>query len=173
MAVKLPPEVSTLIDFVTNDDIESVKSGSKLKLGNLYLWVYQAKYANELEYWDQLPLVVLLDIPGGKYILGINTHYIPYTYRLQFMKGIQSKGTKIRYADIIKAWKAAKIPTGYAALAIRKYLISHIKSNIRVFESKEDQYEIIKNVLPHFKKKQMSAVYKEINKKLAAQRKKK
>jgi len=173
MAVKLPKEVTTLIDAVTNDDYESVKSGSKLRLGNLYLYWYDAKYADKLEVWDQLPLVVLLDIPDGKYVLGINLHYIPYTYRLQFMKSIQAKGTKIKYADIVKAWKNAKIPGAYASLAIRKYLISHIKSNVKVFESPEDQYEIVKNVLPYFQKKAMSAVYKEINQKLAKQRKKK
>ena len=171
MATKLPKEVNALIDAVTSEDFESVKSSRQLELGKLYLWYYpNPKYANVLDVYDQLPLVILLDIPSAKHILGINIHYLPYTYRLQFMKHLIQKGTKIKYSDIQKAWKAAKIPTGFANLAIRKYLINRIASNIKIFENDEDKYNIVKNILPHFKKKTMEQVYKDINKKMKRQR---
>lgn len=169
---KLPKEVTMLIDEVTNEDHESVKAGSQLKLGRLYLYAYDAKHKSKLEVWDKLPLVVLLGVPHGKYIVGINLHYIPYIKRVQFMKAIQAKGTKVKYDDIYKAWKEAKIPAAYAGLAIRKYLVNHIKSNIKVFEDPEDQMRITKNVLPMFEKQSMATVYRNIEKALAKQRKK-
>jgi hypothetical protein len=172
MAQKLPKEVLNLIDAVTTDDYESVKSGTQLKLGRLYLWVYDAKHKSKLEVWDQLPLVILLGIPKGKYILGVNLHYIPYLNRIQFMKQLQARGTRLKYSDIKKAWKAAKIPGAYAALSIRKYLVSHIKSNIKIFDDEKDQMEIVKNVLPMFEKQSMSTVYRNINKQVVKQRKK-
>jgi hypothetical protein len=172
MSAKLPSEVNALIDMITNDDIESVKSSSKLSLGNLYLWAYDPKHKATLEMYDTLPLVILLGVPKGQYILGINLHYIPWTYRINFLTSIQAKGTKVKYKDIIKAWKTAKIPGSYAVLAIRKYLVSHIKSNIRIFDNLEDQLEVTRNVLPHFEKKSMSAVYKIINNKLKSHRQK-
>lgn len=169
---KLPKEVTALIDVVTDEDHESVKSGSQLKLGMLYLYVYDAKHKSTLPVWDKLPLVVLLGVPHGKYLTGINLHYIPYIKRIQFMKAIQKKGGKVKYDDIAKAWKEAKIPAAYAALAIRKYLVNHIKSNIKIFEDADDQMKIVKNVLPMFEKQSMNTVYKNIEKELAKQRKK-
>lgn len=169
---KLPKEVLTLIDAVTSDDYESLKPGSKLSLGGLLLYVYDAKTKAKLEVWDALPLVVLLGVPHGKYMLGINLHYIPYLKRIQFMKNIQAKGTKIRYTDIGKAWKKAGLPLSYAHLAIRKYLVGHIRSNIKVFEDPDDQMKIVKNVLPMFEKQNMSTVYKNIEKALSKHRKK-
>ena len=168
---KLPKEVTRLIDDITNEDHESVKSGSQLKLGNLYLYAYDAKTKAKLEVWDSLPLVVLLGVPHGRYMLGINLHYIPYLKRIQFMKNIQAKGTKIRYNDIGKAWKDAKLPLSYAHLAIRKYLVSHIKSNIKIFDDHDDQMKIVKNVLPMFEKQNMSTVYRNIEKALSKHRK--
>ena len=172
MAKKLPKEINTLIDAVTSEDHESVKSGTKLKLGNLFLFAYDAKHKATLEVWDKLPLIVLLDIPGGKYILGINTHFIPYTFRIKFIKNLQNKNMKIKYKDVLKAWKGANIPGAYLKYAIRKYLVSHIQSNIKIFDDAEDQLEIIRNVLPIFAKKSASQTYKDIDKNIKIQRQK-
>lgn len=168
---KLPKEIDFLISEITREDAESVNSSSKLRLGRLYLWYYpDPKYKDKLEVYDQIPLVMLLDVPDGKYILGLNLHYIPWTYRINFLKLIQAKGMKIKYADVAKAWKQASIPYGFLSLAIRKYLINRIRSNIRIFSDPEDQLNVARNVLPLFKKQNMNSVYKDINKKLAAQR---
>lgn len=170
---KIPSEITVLIDAVTKEDHESVKSVSNLKLGKLYLFYYpDPKTKDKLEVYDQLPLVILLDVPDSKYLLGINLHYIPYLNRLNFIKNLQSKGLKIKYNDIVKAWKAAKIPGAYANLAIRKYLINRIASNVKIFDDPKDQYEIVRNILPIFKKKQMDQVYKDIQKAVVKQRRK-
>ena len=169
---KLPKQISTLIDAITNNKIQSVKPGAKLQLGNLLCWVYNAKTKATLPVWDKLPLVILLDIPKRKYILGINVHFIPWTYRINFVKSLQANGTKVKYKDIKRAWQEAKIPGAYASLAIRKYLLNRIQSNIKIFRDPKDQMEIVKNVLPDFQKMPMAATYKAIDKRIKAQRQK-
>ena len=97
-------------------------------------------------------------------------HYIPYSFRLQFLKNLQNKGLKIKYRDIKKAWKDTKIPIVYANLAIRKYLISHIRSKVKIFDDPEEQYQIVKQVLPQFHKQKMAKVYQDINARIRKQR---
>ena len=173
MAKKLPKEVINLVNEITNDDHESVKPGTKLSLGNLFLFYYpNPKYASKLDVFDQIPLIILLDIPSSKHILGINLHYFSWSQRLAFLKYLQSKRMRIKYSDIVKALKSAKVPVALANYAIRKYLINRIASNVKIFENPEDQYEIVKNILPIFKKKTMSQVYKDIDKKFKAHKKK-
>lgn len=171
---KLPKEVQTIIDAIVKQEPLDVSPSTKIKFGNLLAYVYDPKYKSVLPVWDQLPLVILLNLPDGKYILGINLHYIPWTYRLQLMKSLQqvgeARGVRIRYRDVVKAWRDAKVPMGYAKLAIRKYLISHIRSKVKIFRNAEDQYEIVKNILPIFHKKKAAQVYRDINMKLKQQR---
>jgi hypothetical protein len=168
---KLPKEINTLIDTITSDDFESVKPGTKLKLGNIFLYVYDAKHKATLEVWDKLPLVVLLNIPKGKYILGINIHFIPWSYRIKFIKNLQTKNMKIKYKDVLKAWQKAQIPGVYLKYALRKYLVNRIQSNIKIFENPEDQLEIVKNVLPEFVKKSASQTYNDIDKRIRLMKK--
>ena len=170
MAKKLPKEINILIDELTDNDHESVKSSSKLQFGKLFLWAYSAKYASRLDVWDKLPLVIFLGF-DGKLIHGINLHYIPFLKRIQFMKMLQGQGNKIKYKDIKKAWQSAKLPVAYARLAYRCYLPSHIQSNIKIFEDHEDQMRIVKNVLPIFEKKSRTQVARDIEKALSKQRK--
>ena len=173
MAGKLPKEVSRMIDEITKEDAEVVKPGKKLSLSNLYLFYYpDPKTKAKLDVYDTLPLIVLLDIPDSKYILGINLHYMNWSQRLQFTKYLQTRKFKIKYSDIIKAFNSAKVPQALAKYCIRKYLINRIGSNIRIFDNPEDQYNIIKEVLPDFKKKSMSQVYKDIRKEYKRQSKK-
>ncbi len=169
---KLPKEINTLIDVITSEDHESVKPGTKLKLGNLFLYAYDPKHKAILEVYDKLPLIVLLGIPKGKYIIGINLHFIPWTYRISFIKSIQNKNFRVKYIDILKAWKKAKIPGSYLKLAIRKYLVNRIQTNIKIFDNPEDQLKIVKEVLPDFAKKSASQTYKDIDKRIRAQKKK-
>ena len=54
-----------------------------------------------------------------------------------------------------------------AAYCYRLYLVSHIKSNVRSWDLKdnddfEDAYKVAAKVLPHFKGKSDSTVFKDI-----------
>ena len=168
---KLPKEVQVLVDALTDSKKTTyeVKKARSMKMGALMLYVYDAKTKAKLPVWDKLPLIILLDKPQGKYIIGINIHYIPYSFRINLIKELQSRGEnklRIKYSDVLRAWKKSKIPGAYLKLAIRKYLANHIRSNIRIFTGKDEQLEIVRNVLPQFVKKSMSQTYKDIDQKI-------
>lgn len=169
---KLPKEIQFLLDKIYDEDIEIVDPKRKLLRGNLYLYGYDPKHKDTLEVYDVLPLGILLDI-SSKYVWMINVHYIPYLKRIQFVRLIMEKlagGSRLKYKDIKKAWNKAEIPHAYARLAFRQYIIKRIQTKMRMFD--EDNYKaVVQNVLPEFKKQNMDTVYRNIEKKMKAQRK--
>ena len=135
------------------------------------------KYASTLEVYDQLPYVFILG-GNGKYFWGLNIHYLTWTQRLKFMKSINSKKGKLTYRDVKKAFQAGKVPQGLVYYCYRLYLITHIKSNVRLFdirddEEYEDAYKVAQKVLPRFKGKDDSKVYKDIRAEFKKHRNKK
>lgn len=170
---KLPKEVQVLLDKIYDEDIETVRATRKLQLGRLYLWGYDPKFKKSLPVYDVLPLGILLSY-NAKYFWMINIHYIPYLRRIQFMRIIMEElksGKKLKYKTIKKAWMSAQIPMAYARLAFRCYLISHVKTNLKMFDY--DNYApVVKNVLPIFKKQSKATVYKNIERELSKHRKK-
>lgn len=156
MAGRLPKDIEVLIrKLYKNKDIPVVNPKTRrMKLGYPVLFVYDAKFKNKLPYWDSLPLsIVLARYPDG--FLGINLHYIIWTRRLQLGKFLVRRAknkNRIRYEDILKAWKNAKLPLGLAQLCIRRYLFSHIRSDVKQF-SWETYYEAVREIRPKFRKK--------------------
>ena len=148
----------------SNEDIETVKRGKRLLLGKLYMYVYDPKYKDTLPYYDILALIVLTSFKPP-YINGFNIHYIPFLNRLQFMKSVMQKlknGKKLKYKDIKRAWQKAKLPERLVKYAYRTYLISHIRSNIKVFDY-DDYYPIVKETSGKFKKLQDAAIFRDIH----------
>jgi len=170
---KLPKSISSLIDEITVSDYEIQKKTKPIDLGTMALYYYpNPKGAATLEVYDQLPYVFIL---GGnsKYVWGFNIHYLSYTQRLKFMKYLNAKRGKLTYEDIKKAFKAGQVPLGLVNYTYRLYLISHIKSHVRLFDLKDDEefddaYAVAKNVLPRFKGQSDSQVFKDIRTKMKA-----
>lgn len=158
----LPPEVESLLGKLKDSSIQSV-SPNRVKLGWLYTMIYDAKLKDKLPYWDACPLMLVLAKRPGN-ILGINVHYLPYQYRESLteslLRSVKNKN-RITYADIKIAWKSARIPLGFASLAIRSYLWSHIKTPLKEF-TWSNYKEAIANILPRFKKETESMIHLEI-----------
>ena len=63
-----------------------LKNGKQLrefKPGTIFLGRYDAK--DKKQVYDKRPLVIILKV-RGKYILGLNFHWIPYTFRIKIVK---------------------------------------------------------------------------------------
>ena len=174
----LPKDVKSLIDTITSSEYETIKKSRKIELGTISLFYYpNPKYEAQLPVFDQLPFSFIL---GGdsKYLWGLNIHYLNWSQRLQFMKYLHSKKGKLKYTDVAKAFKAGKIPLGLARYCYRLYLISHIKSNIKLFDLTDDEeykdaYAVAQKVLPRFKGQSDSTVFKNIKSKFKESQKKK
>lgn len=69
-----------------NLPITKIKAGykqvSKLRIGMMVTYTYRAKHAADLPYWDQYPLVYVLEITKTGWT-GINVHYLHPRDRLR------------------------------------------------------------------------------------------
>jgi hypothetical protein len=120
--------------------------------------------------------MILFSRPSGGYLLGCNMHFLPYTFRISLGKELQArlaKGKRLKYSDILKAWKAAKIPEVYLYLAVRKYIIGRIQTDVKVFTSDDDWGKVLAKVLPKMKKKSASFAIKDIQSKFREHKKSK
>ncbi len=168
----LPLSIKILVNKIfKNDDIASVKPSQfrKLKLGNPVLFKYDAKLKAELPYWDALPLpIVLAKYPDG--FLGLSLHYVPWAKRLQLadrlIRATKNK-SRITYGDIKSAWNSLRLPIGFSYLIIRRYLVSHIKSDIKTF-TWEDYRPIVLNTRGKWRKASEQEVMKALSQKWAA-----
>lgn len=65
----------------------SDRLGSKIKVGQMYIFKYDAKYADTLDYWDSVPLIFPFKDEGETF-LGLNLHYAPPKARVIIMKSL-------------------------------------------------------------------------------------
>lgn len=104
----------------------------RVRIGNLYLFLYDPKTKNQLPYYDTFPLVYPYRKAEGGFV-GYNLHYLPPMLRFKVMGtllNVQQYGTreekKIAYSyGILSANEANK----YFEPCIRKYLSSQMRSN--------------------------------------------
>lgn len=55
-------------------------SPSRAFPGFFYFYMYDAKWADKLPYWDRFPFTLVLDVKNDRF-LGLNFHYLDYYYR--------------------------------------------------------------------------------------------
>jgi len=124
------------------------------------MFKYSPKWSRILPYYDVLPMpIVLVKYSDG--FLGLNIHYLPWSKRLQLadrlVRSAKNKN-RINYPQIKRAWQSLKLPAGYAYLIIRRYLTSHIQSNMAVFTW--DSYRAAAvNIPGKWRKKSEKAVF--------------
>jgi len=161
---KFPKDIQMLFDkLYKGEKIPKIKP-SKIKqayFGFPMMFKYSPKTASTLPYYDILPMPILLaKYPDG--FLGLNIHYLPWSKRLQLADRLvrATKNRKrITYPQIKRAWNSLKLPAGYSYLIIRRYLTSHIQSDIAVFNW--DNYrQAAVNIPGKWRKKSEKAVFK-------------
>lgn len=60
--------------------------------GELYMFEYKATYAQKLKYYDEFPLVYVLE--GGKKFYGANLHYLNHRSRMNVILGLENGRAK-------------------------------------------------------------------------------
>jgi hypothetical protein len=103
--------------------------------GNLYMFFYDPKYKETLEFYDRFPLV----FPFEKYregFLGLNMHYLSYKLRIVLLENLLKfkntktldENTRLRYSwNIIKGMTRSKL----AEQCVKHYLFDHVQSQIK------------------------------------------
>mgnify|MGYP000294802331 CR=1 FL=1 len=139
--------------------------------GKMYMYVYDAKYKDELPYWDAFPLVFVLDDKYGKNnnILGLNLHYLPPALRLVVFRQMLKYRNEKRYRKSTRLkleWQALKsLSTHHLFKAmIHQYKKDHLRS--RLVEVPAEMWEIVISLpTARFQKASNKTVWSEARKK--------
>lgn len=118
--------------------------------GKLYFFIYDAKWKDELPYWDRFPLIFLLNTNDartkGKSFMGLNFHYLPYKQRIELLNALmkidssdklkEDNKVRIAYATVLKYSKLAKP-------CIKTYLNDHVKSDFIEVPKEDWEYAML------------------------------
>jgi hypothetical protein len=111
------------------------KKKSKLALGKMYTFGYDAKYKEVLPYWDKFPLIIVLDVYRDGF-MGLNFHYVSPVDRMVFFKKMMKFSTQ--HGEVETMTAAAKFNVSWDAVRnvrhadkmIHKYLYGHVKTSL-------------------------------------------
>lgn len=116
---------------------------SSVEIGSMFQFVYDAKWKNELPYWDKFPLTIIVEIyPDG--FLGLNLHYLAPPIRAVLLDQLMSfKSANLRTSlphlkneltpdTVLKlSWSLLKSSTKHHMVypCVKRYLYTHVQSN--------------------------------------------
>lgn len=135
---------------------------SQIHVGSMVLYAYDPKTKETLEYYDQFPLIFIIDVEKDRFH-GINLHYLsPNLRAILFDKLLtianNSRGdstTKLRITyNILKAASKFKL----FKPCFKEYLFSHVKSKIIKIAPPDWQYAVFLPI-QQFKKASASKVW--------------
>lgn len=131
-------------------------------IGSMYLFSYDAKYKDELPYWDRLPLIFpFKKVKGG--FLAINLHYLPPRLRARLMDGLYEHTNNERYDETTKIKLNYQLLKSVSKLryfkpCVKHYLNSHVRSNFMYIYPSEWDIAIFLP-LARFQKRTANRVY--------------
>ena len=128
--------VRTLRNINVKKDILSQggRAVHNLRVGSIYMYVYDPKTKKQLPYYDRLPLMIVLNY-NTKSFVGLNLHYLPMRMRELLLQNMLDLVNNTKYDrttrmlatyDILKSARRYK----YIKPCVKRYLYSHVKSNI-------------------------------------------
>jgi hypothetical protein len=155
-----------LIVPITRERDRYVRPADRMKflMGGLYFFVYNPKTKDDLPYYDRFPLVMPLKRESDGF-LGLNLHYLPLRYRINFMRKLltfaiydendEIKRVRVTYPilDSSKRFKEFRP-------CIKQYLYRNIKSRILAVEPQEWDVALFLPV-HQFKKENQKTVWQE------------
>lgn len=140
---------------------------SRIMIGRMYHFTYDAKHKDKLPYWDRFPLVIPIESYGDGF-LGINLHYLHPRLRAKLMDALFTTITDKNLNE------RAKLRVSYSLLAgaarfrffeptVKRYLFSHVRSRYLQIDPKEWSIALF---LPteNFQKQSKQQVWKESRK---------
>lgn len=149
---------SNIGEFVTN-----------VMPGNMYLFMYDPKFADKLPYYDTVPVVITFrKVPDGFY--GLNMHYLPPMLRMQLLERmfkLLSDKTLSEKTRFNMTWKvlnnAARFPGVHAC--VKRYLYTQIQSRVMKIHP-SDWRKTIMLPIDNFEKQSRNVVFNDSRSKL-------
>lgn len=151
---------------ITRERDRYVRPSDRMRflMGGLYFFLYDPKTKNDLPYYDRFPLVMPLKRESDGFI-GLNLHYLPIRYRINFMRKL------LNFAIYDENDEIKRIRVTYSILdsskryrefrpCIKQYLYKHVKSRILAVEPQEWDVALYLPV-QQFKKENQKTVWQE------------
>lgn len=123
--------------------IQSEAERNKVKIipGELYLFAYDAKHQDKLDYWDMFPLVFpFAKHPDG--FTGLNLHYLPYRERIQLLNRLMQYKTNSAMDETTRlkySWGLISSSSKFknAAPCVHRYLNSHLQTPLKKIDAQD------------------------------------
>lgn len=137
---------------------------NRLRLGSMYLFVYDPKHAKTLPYYDMFPLIFPVRYYDNGF-LGMNLHYLPPQYRVIVLDKLYEIFSARNMTDqkkfkltvsMISAMK--DIPE--LAPCVKRYLSAHVRSLFMPVPPEEWDYTVLLNS-ENFKKASKQQVWQD------------
>lgn len=105
---------------------------SRVRVGGMFMFTYNAKYQEELDYWDRVPLIIPFR-EDATHFWGINFHYAPPIYRAVIMDNLYNIMENPNITDIQKEKLTYKMLQAMSSASfiqplIKCYLKGHVTS---------------------------------------------
>ena len=130
--IKSLPQLSKTPESILRDADKSLVTNS-LVPGRMYFFVYDAKWKDELPYWDAFPLILpFRKVPHGFY--GINLHYLNYKDRFALLNALQNIAADNDNNQMKKIKLSSELLIQFSRLApikhtVKHYLDDHVRSH--------------------------------------------
>ena len=142
---------------VSHGRVTEGRKTSRIEPGKMFTYVYDAKTKKQLPYWDETPLIIVLDVTKDGWY-GANLHYLPPTLRAILLYEIRSKNKTM--SQIVSALTSNK----YTLPCLKRYLSTQIKSKPVLIP--RDEWEIaIQMPFESFIKATKTSVWKDSRRK--------
>lgn len=134
------------------------------QIGSMYCYAYDPKWKKKLEYYDEFPLIFMVEpSPGG--FIGINLHYVSPRNRIVLMDSLTKISTDKNYNKKTKLALSYNILKGLSKYnmikpCLKRYLYGQVKSNFVKIDANEWDIAIFLPV-QKFRKAAASTVWSE------------
>ena len=99
------------------------KFADRLEVGQMYLFEYDPKWKKDLVYYDQFPLIIMVDpLPNG--FSGINLHYLPPMARAALLDKLLPATELKTQSKLSSSWAAVRNFSKFPEVrgSVKKYL---------------------------------------------------
>ena len=119
------------------------KQQSKIDIGSMYLFRYDAKFKEKLPYFDAFPLCLPFE-PTSNGFWGINLHYLPYLLRARLLGKLLETNNDVAITSETQlklSWALLKNASNFPEVqpCVKRYLTSRLKS--RFFEINPEDWK--------------------------------
>lgn len=160
--------------FATVDPMKIIRANadlaaSRISIGRMFTYRYSPKYSQELPYYDVFPLVFPMKFLSNGF-LGINMHYLPYSFRANLMDALYNIASDDNYDENTKLNISYRLLNSlsrfnFASVVVKRYLNNKITSKLLLIPASEWDLALFMP-LERFQKKTRSQVFNESRQKL-------